>query len=97
GAGPERFKPGGEKEKIRSRFGYRSDDFVLLWLGIIMPHRRLQDAISAVGRLKTRGIKVKLLLAGSGNSFPDYFNQLKALVSELSVQEEVIFGGKVAD
>jgi len=97
GADPDRFKPGADREKIRSRFGYQPDDFVLLWLGIIMPHRRLQDAIHAVGRLKARGTKVKFLLAGSGRSFPDYFNQLQALVRELGVEEEVTFAGKVAD
>lgn len=97
GADPDRFKPGADREKIRSRFRYRPDDFVLLWLGIIMPHRRLQDAIEAVGHLKERGVKVRLLLAGSGRSFPDYFNQLQALVIKLGVEEEVTFCGKVAD
>lgn len=97
GADPDRFARGGDRQKIRDRFGYSSSDFVLLWLGIIMPHRRLQDAIEAVSRLKSQGFPVRLLLAGSGLSFPEYFNTLKALSTQLSVTQEVTFAGKVAD
>jgi glycosyltransferase involved in cell wall biosynthesis len=97
GADPDRFARGGDRQKIRDRFGYSSSDFVLLWLGIIMPHRRLQDAIEAVSRLKSQGFPVRLLLAGSGLSFPEYFNTLKALSTQLGVTQEVTFAGKVAD
>lgn len=97
GADPERFMPGGDREKIRTRFGYAPGDFVLLWLGIFMPHRRLQDAIEAVGHLKARNVKVRLLLAGSDYLFPGYFQELKALTRKLGVEEEVTFAGRVAD
>ncbi|HXA86394.1 MAG TPA: glycosyltransferase family 4 protein [Candidatus Dormibacteraeota bacterium] len=97
GADPDRFARGGNRQKIRDRFGYSSSDFVLLWLGIFMPHRRLQDAIEAVSRLKSQGFPVKLLLAGSGLSFPEYFNNLKALSAQLGVTHEITFAGKVPD
>lgn len=97
GADPDKFRPGGDGSKIRDRFAYSSDDFVLLWLGIFMPHRRLQDAIEAVALLKERGRKVKLLLAGSGDSFPEYFAQLQSLVAQRQLAGEVTFAGKVAD
>jgi len=97
GADPVRFAPGGDRKKIRERFGYQQDEFVLLWLGIFMPHRRLQDAIEAVGRLARRGRKVRLLLAGSDRSFPEYFNSLKELVARLGLASEVTFTGKVKD
>ncbi|MGH9529335.1 MAG: glycosyltransferase, partial [Terriglobales bacterium] len=51
GMDPVRFAPGGDRTKIRSRFGFNEKDFVLLWLGILMPHRRLGDAIEACGLL----------------------------------------------
>jgi glycosyltransferase involved in cell wall biosynthesis len=95
GADPVRFQPGGDRKKIRDRFGYRPGEFVLLWLGIFMPHRRLQDAIEAVSRLVLRGVKVKLLLAGSGHAFPDYFASLRKLAADLGVQDAVTFAGKV--
>ncbi|HEV7521483.1 MAG TPA: glycosyltransferase family 4 protein [Candidatus Angelobacter sp.] len=97
GADPSRFAGGGDRQKIRNRFGYRESDFVLLWLGIFMPHRRLQDAIEAVSHLKSQGFPVRLLLAGSDRSFPDYFSSLKALSAQLGVEKEVTFAGKVAD
>jgi glycosyltransferase involved in cell wall biosynthesis len=97
GADPDRFMPGGDREKIRSRFGYSSEDFVLLWLGIFMPHRRVQDAIEAIADLKTRGVNVQLLLAGSDYLFPEYFQSLKTLTKTLGVENEITFAGKVAD
>jgi glycosyltransferase involved in cell wall biosynthesis len=97
GADPSRFARGGDRQKIRDRFGYAPGDFVLLWLGIFMPHRRLQDLIGAVSRLKAQGFPTRLLLAGSDRSFPEYFSSLKALAAELGVTQEVIFAGKVAD
>ncbi len=70
---------------------------MLLWLGIFMPHRRLQDAIEAVKLLKDKNSRVKLLLAGSDRSYPEYLQSLKALVDRLDVNDRVIFTGKVAD
>ncbi|MGC2697266.1 MAG: glycosyltransferase family 4 protein [Candidatus Angelobacter sp.] len=97
GADPARFTPGGDREKIRDRFGHKPDEFVLLWLGIFMPHRRLQDAIIALSHLLSRGSKVRLLLAGSDRSFPEYFRSLQALAEKLGVQNQVTFAGKVED
>ncbi|HZD95217.1 MAG TPA: glycosyltransferase family 4 protein [Candidatus Sulfotelmatobacter sp.] len=97
GADPDRFSPGGNRQKIRDRFGIGADEFVLLWLGIFMPHRRLQDAVEAVSHLISRGVKVRLLLAGSDRSFPEYFNTLKELVAKLGIQNQVAFAGKVED
>jgi glycosyltransferase involved in cell wall biosynthesis len=97
GADPQQFKPGGEREKIRARYQVAPDDFLLLWLGIFMPHRRLQDAIEAVKLLKDKGSRVKLLLAGSDRSYPEYLQSLRALAGRLDVNDRVIFTGKVAD
>jgi glycosyltransferase involved in cell wall biosynthesis len=97
GCDPDRFAPGGDRAGIRARFNFGSDDFVLLWLGIFMPHRRLEDAIQAIKLLKVRGARAKLLLAGSDRSYPEYFNSLKALARSLGVQDEVIFTGKVSN
>jgi glycosyltransferase involved in cell wall biosynthesis len=97
GADPVRFSPGGDRQKIRDRFGCKPDEFVLLWLGIFMPHRRLQDAIEAIGLLASRGITATLLLAGSGRSFPEYFQSLQELAAKLGVEDRVTFAGKVED
>lgn len=97
GMDPARFAPNGDRAKIRGRFGYSNDDFVLLWLGIFMPHRRLEDGIEALGRLASRGVSVRLLLAGSDRTHPAYLTFLKALVRNLGLQDRVIFAGKVEE
>jgi glycosyltransferase involved in cell wall biosynthesis len=97
GSDPQRFAPGGNRAGIRARFNFAPDDFVLLWLGIFMPHRRLEDAIQAIKLLKFRGAKIKLLLAGSDRSYPEYFHSLKTLSGNLGVGDLVVFAGKVAD
>ncbi len=97
GADPARFSPGGDRQKIRDRFGFKPDEFVLLWLGIFMPHRRLQDAIEAIAFLASRGVRARLLLAGSGRSFPEYFQLLQELAGKLGVEDRVTFAGKVED
>jgi glycosyltransferase involved in cell wall biosynthesis len=97
GADPTRFAPGGDRVRIRARFGFAEDEFVLLWLGIFMPHRRLEDAIEAVARLDAKRARVRLLLAGSDRSYPEYLSSLKALVESRGLQKVVTFSGKVAD
>jgi glycosyltransferase involved in cell wall biosynthesis len=97
GADPNSFSPGGNRSRVRSKFGYAEDEFVLLWLGIFMPHRRLEDAIAAVSRLASLGMEVRLLLAGSDRSYPKYCNSLRAMANDLGVEHLVTFTGKVAD
>jgi glycosyltransferase involved in cell wall biosynthesis len=97
GADYSRFVPGGNRAGIRARFGFTEDEFVLFWLGIFMPHRRLEDAIDAVGHLVPLGTKVRLLLAGSDRSYPEYVRALKSRVDRLGLQNEVNFADKVPD
>jgi glycosyltransferase involved in cell wall biosynthesis len=97
GMDPTFFAPGGKRSSIRARFNYSDDEFVLLWLGIFMPHRRLEDAIRAVSSVASRGERVRLLLAGSDRSYPQYLDSLKSLVHTLGAQKVVTFAGKVAD
>jgi glycosyltransferase involved in cell wall biosynthesis len=97
GADPQFFVRGRNRTHMRARFDYAEQDFVLLWLGIFMPHRRLEDAITAVSLLASSGIEVRLLLAGSDRSYPGYCDLLKAMARNLGVQHLVTFTGKVAD
>jgi glycosyltransferase involved in cell wall biosynthesis len=97
GVDPVQFKPGGDRAKIRYRFGFSDDEFLLLWLGIFMPHRRLEDGIEAVGYLASRGMRVRLILAGSHRSYPRYVESLKALAHKRGLEKRVIFTDKVAD
>lgn len=87
----------GESEKIRQRFGLGSTDFVVLWFGIFMPHRRLEDGIVAIARLRERGVSARLLLAGATSASPEYAAQLRSVAAELKVQDMVVFAGPVAE
>jgi glycosyltransferase involved in cell wall biosynthesis len=97
GMDPERFSPSGCREKIRARFGYSPQDFVLLWLGIFMPHRRLEDAIIALSFLVKRGTPVRLLLAGSEQEYTEYACSLRQLTTRLGLNGAVTFAGRVLD
>lgn len=97
GIDPDQFRPGGDRTGIRRRFRYAPEDFVLLWLGILMPHRRLEDAIEALAELRKRSLKAKLLIAGSEDAFPEYVNSLKAQVTRLGLEHDVIFAGRIED
>jgi len=97
GIDPTQFRPGGDRIRVRRRFACSDDEFLLIWLGIFMPHRRLEDGIEAVSRLASRGIRVRLVLAGSDRSFPQYVDSLKALTHKRGLQQQIIFADKVAD
>jgi len=97
GVDTNRFRAGGDRNRVRHKFSYSEQDFVLLWLGILMPHRRLEDAIEAVGRLSSSGHNIKLLLAGSHHHDLRYCRSLEALTERLKLKDIVTFAGKVPD
>jgi glycosyltransferase involved in cell wall biosynthesis len=81
------------EDVIRSRFGFGADVFLVLCLGILLPHRRLEDGIAAIAQLRARDHNVKLLIAGSSASSPDYFAGLQRLVREPQLKAGVVFAG----
>ena len=93
----ERLRISGDSEKIRCRFGFAPTDFVVLWFGIFMPHRRLEDGITAIARLRERGVRAQLLLAGSTSAYPEYAEYLRRIACELKIQDVVVFAGPVPE
>jgi len=81
------------EDVIRSRFGFAADVFLVLCLGILLPHRRLEDGIAAIADLRARNLNTKLLIAGSPASSPGYFADLQKLVRELQMEAAVVFTG----
>jgi len=72
----------GARAAIRARHGFAEDDFVLLWLGILEPHRRLEDAIAAVSRAGRAGCRnVRFLIAGKASFALEYTQKLVALAA----------------
>jgi glycosyltransferase involved in cell wall biosynthesis len=82
---------------VRQRHRIAPDDFLVLALGILMPHRRLEDALNAVASLLNEGRRVHLLIAGSAEQYPEYARVLRDLARRLRITKNVTFAGAVAE
>jgi len=89
GIDTEFFKPGGEREKVRERFGIPRDRFLAGTVGRLVPQKRQQDFIEAVARLKNAGRRCAGLLVGDG---PER-STLEKKVCALGLEHEIIFTG----
>jgi len=69
----------------------------ILTSGILMPHRRYEDAIRALTILKSQGVKPILEIIGDTDNDTKYFARLQQLVRDLKLETEVIFRGRVTD
>jgi glycosyltransferase involved in cell wall biosynthesis len=80
------------RDNIRVRHGIARNDFLLLWLGILEPHRRLEDAIEALRLVHLRATgPVRLLIAGSGAAAPVYVRKLQELAARYRLTGSVRF------
>lgn len=80
------------RDGIRVRHGIARNDFLLLWLGIVEPHRRLEDVIEALRLLHLRGAgQVKCLIAGSGTIAPEYVQNLHRIAADYRLAGSVRF------
>jgi glycosyltransferase involved in cell wall biosynthesis len=80
------------REGMRTKLGVKIGDFMLLWLGILEPHRRLEDAIEAVRLLRLQGrSEVQLLIAGTAAFAPEYARRLQELVARYKLKDAVHF------
>ncbi|HOU67689.1 MAG TPA: glycosyltransferase family 4 protein [Paludibacteraceae bacterium] len=72
-----------EKTKIRSSLGLKSDDFVIVYCGRIVPQKGVKELIEAI--LLLNNPKIKLLVIGSSNfglgDIGEYPEQVKNLVA----------------
>lgn len=83
--------------EVRRRYGADDGAFLLLSLGILMPHRRLEDAIEGIARVVASGHDVRYVIAGSPEQHPEYAESLRRLVGELGLGESVIFAGAISE
>ena len=75
--------------EIRSQYGIKRSDFVLLYLGRIGKEKNIEFIINVM-KLITNP-KIKLVLVGDGPDLKD----LEKLVGSYNLEERVIFAGKV--
>jgi len=85
------------KDGIRERYGISKDAFLLLYVCIPLPHRRMEDLIAALSRLVSKGRHVKLLHVGLLTYDLTYSNYILSLVKSSRLQNTLILAGSVAE
>ncbi len=93
----DRLRWGVDCEYLRDRHPeLQNDDHILMYAGRQSPHKNIHRLILAVGLLRERGLKTRLLVVGQ-ESFPHYSKDLRNLVSELGLEDRVVFTGLVSE
>lgn len=82
-----------QRLELRKRFGYSSDEFVLVCIGRLLDKLSIDLAIKAISEAKNRNLILKLIIIGSG---PEEEN-LKKLTHNLNLNDSVIFTGAIYD
>jgi len=90
----ELFKPDTMKrEKIRNRFGFKSEDVVAIYTGKFLPHKRIHDLLIASKSIIEKFQNFKIILVGDGPDF--YKTRLNKLINELGIVNNVLFFKRV--
>jgi glycosyltransferase involved in cell wall biosynthesis len=83
--------------EVRRRYSAGDGTFLALSLGILMPHRRLEDAIRGVALATGAGHDVRYIIAGTPDQYPEYAASLRCLTHDLGLDKHVIFAGAVSE
>ncbi|QQS55457.1 MAG: glycosyltransferase family 4 protein [Candidatus Competibacteraceae bacterium] len=80
-------------QQLREKLGIAAGAFVLLFIGRIVPRKRLSISLHAITALAAQGYDVHLLLIGDG----DDVDNLHSLSLQLATQRKVHFVGAIYD
>jgi glycosyltransferase involved in cell wall biosynthesis len=78
-----------ERAAARARLGIPADEFAVLGVGILIPYRRHEDLVRAVGLLSDRGRAPKLRLIGSDHLSPETGAMLREIVAAEALEQRV--------
>ena len=87
----------GRGENIRARYGFSDHAFLLLTVCLLMPRRRIEDALQAIRMLIDDGLDVAYLLAGRTDHAPEYTQFIHDEVARLHLNDRVKFAGEVSE
>jgi glycosyltransferase involved in cell wall biosynthesis len=73
----------------------KNEELSLICVGRLETNKRQEDAIRAIAKLQTKGLKLRLVLIGPG--VLGYEEKLRQLASSLGAKESVEFVGSVSD
>ena len=79
-------------KKLRFKLGIAEDEVMLLSLSRISYEKNIQAIVEALPMVLEENAKVKLVIVGDG----PYAEDLKALVTQLHIEDSVIFTGMIA-
>ena len=85
---PEHFFDAPDRAEARRRLGVDDDTFLCVGAGILYPHRRLEDLIDAVARIRSES-RVRALIVGSDHGDPAYADRLAALIRRHRLEDRV--------
>jgi glycosyltransferase involved in cell wall biosynthesis len=84
-------------ERVRLRYQIPAGRLLLLFVGILMPHRRLEDLLDALHQLAAQGRLAHLLVVGSLDYDRACARRLVALTGSLGLEDRVTFAGSVGE
>ncbi|MEH7392944.1 glycosyltransferase family 4 protein [Bacillus sp. JJ1474] len=90
-----KFQPQSQelKQQLRKEYGYKSDDFIIIFAGDLRYEKHQDLLIDTISLLRHKIPNIKLLLAGSGQLLEQYRKQ----VIKLEIEENVEFLGYRTD
>ena len=82
------------QEEVSKKFNLQKDEIIFLSVGRIVENKKLSFALKVMKKLKDMGFsKFKYLIVGAGS----YENALKQQTTDLGLEKEVLFTGKIMD
>lgn len=84
----EKFKPQTKEKKLvlRKEYGYKEDDFILIYVGELSYRKNQDMAIEVINRLKDKIPNIKLILVGTGELKEKYEEKVKKLNIDKNVE-----------
>ncbi len=79
------------RRRIRGSYRIANEVFLVLWLGILEPFRRIEDLLEAVRLLRQQRIEVRVLVVGRHDAAPHYAERLARMVTEYRLEPLVRF------
>jgi D-inositol-3-phosphate glycosyltransferase len=86
GAAEKFFEPA-DREAARAALGLGANDFLVLGVGILMPYRRFEDLIAAMGLIDDEAVHARII--GSAHLDPGYADQLRGEIDSAGLERRV--------
>lgn len=88
-----------EKAEARKKLALRPGEQIILQLGRMVPRKGIDNVVMALGKLKAKGNKVKLVIVGGESDHPDpaqnpELERLQSIAAKHNVLDAIHFAGR---